>query len=644
MYNYEKMGAPAKHGSHYYYYYNSGLQNQSVLYRKATLDGDAEVFVDPNGWSEDGTVALGGASFSESGKYWAYLQNKSGSDWSTFHCFDCETRKDIDTPVEWVKFSGLSWTHDDKGVFLNKYDPQGESMENCGTATGKDAGQKVYYHRLGTNGKDDQLIYKDDNEPDHMYGAEITVDGKYFILTTHESCAQKNKVWYTTVEEVLNNKDPNGCAPSSFNKLVDTLEFEYSYITSTGPNDRIWYFLTNENAPRKKLIAIDLDKPEKENWKEVIPQTENPLSYIDVVGTGEDGKVQFIVVYMVDVKEEIFLYDLDGKQIRTFDVPVGAVGSLSADRKWKEFFFSLTSYLFPGRIYRYDCTTNQLAVYHDTVVKGFDPEQFVSEQVFYPSKDGTKIPMFIVHRKGMQKDGTNGCLLYGYGGFNISLTPSFSVSALVFLQHFNGIYCVANIRGGDEYGEEWHQGGILKNKQNTFDDFQAAAKYLAAEKYTSAEKIAIQGGSNGGLLMGANMNQAPELFGCVICQVGVLDMLRFHKFTIGKHWTSDYGNPDLEEDFKTIFKYSPLHNINTEKEYPCVMLMTADHDDRVVPLHSYKYISELQHSAKPSEKPLLIRIDTKAGHGAGRPVHKIIADAADYYSFIAWSLKLKWSA
>eukprot|EP01006_Ploeotia_vitrea_P020224 TRINITY_DN52495_c0_g1_i1.p1 TRINITY_DN52495_c0_g1~~TRINITY_DN52495_c0_g1_i1.p1 ORF type:complete len:701 (+),score=96.47 TRINITY_DN52495_c0_g1_i1:65-2167(+) len=630
MWDYEKRGCPTKHGDSYYYYHNSGLQNQSVLYKQAALDKPGVVFADPNTWSEDGTVSLGSSSFSESGKYWAYTKSTSGSDWRTVHFKNAETGEDMADLVEWVKFSSVTWTHDDQGVFLCKYDKIADDMDKCGTETQAAKCQKLYYHKLGTDQKEDLLVFANPEKENHMYGAQVTHDGKYLIMTISESCAPKNMLWFVPVEAVLNKKEGEDLP---FVKLIDEMEWSYSYLTN---KDNIWYFSTNENAARKKIIQIDVNKPEKENWKVIIPESENPLSWVSII-----NKDVLVMVYMVDVKEQLYLYDLEGKLMKDFELPVGTIQSLSGKYKSTEMFYKFVSYLSPGEIWHYDFTTKELKPHYKTVVNGFDSSQFVAKQEFYTSKDGTKIPMFIVHGKDLEKNGQNGCLLYGYGGFNIPLTPSFSIPVLVFLQHFRGVYCVANIRGGSEYGEDWHKGGMCETKQNCFDDFQAAAKYLAEQKYTTAKKTAIQGGSNGGLLVAACVNQAPSLFGAAICQCGVLDMFRFHKFTIGVHWVSDYGNPDVEADYQVCKKYSPVHNINTTEEYPAVLIMTADHDDRVVPLHSLKYAAALQAQAKPSENPLMIRVDTKAGHGAGRPMHKIISDASDYWSFVCNALQLE---
>lgn len=633
MQDFPQWGTPAKRGNKYYYRYNSGLQNQSVLYVRDSLEGEGRVFLDPNLLSNDGTVSLGVSAFSKSGKYFAYSLHYSGSDWQIIHVKDAETGKDLEDKLEWVRYSGICWTNDNKGFYYNRYTApkvfeNGEDKEfKRGTETEKAKNQAVYYHVVGTPQSEDQLIYIEPLQPDWMFGSNISDDGRYYILTISESCAPVNRVYVADLEREIVRDDQGRLV---FNKFIDKFEAGYFYITNDGP---LWYFLTNKDAPRKKIIQLDITNPSQEP-KTILAETE----YVIDCCASVNGN-QFLVLYVEDVKEILYLYSMDGTRLKVFDLPsAGAVVLGSPEREDTEFFFSFTSFLYPGSVYHYDFKTSKQTVFAASEVKGFDPELFETEQIFSVSKDGTKVPSFVIKKKGLELNGQNPCFLYGYGGFNVNLTPVFSPSRIVWMQHLNGILVVANLRGGNEYGEEWHQGGIKQNKQNTFDDFIATAENLISKKYTSPSKLAILGGSNGGLLVAACVNQHPELFGVGISQVGVLDMLRFHKFTIGIQWCSDYGCSDNEEDFRYLIKYSPLHTIKKGKQYPAVMLTTADHDDRVVPAHSFKYISELQYQLGKEEyqkNPLIIRIDVKAGHGYGKPTEKRLQEISEIYAFIA---------
>lgn len=635
MWDYPKYGCPFKRGSKYFYLHNSGLQNQSVMYVQDSMESEAQVFLDPNKLSEDGTVALAGRSFSDDGEFFAYSLSNKGSDWVTIKFMKVDGQEQLPDTLENAKFTSMAWTHDNKGLFYNRY-PTGEKAD--GTETDLNLNQKLYYHVLGTGQSEDFLCSEFPEHPKWSIGAEVSDCGRYLILTPHEGCAPVNRLFYCD----LGNQDGiRGVLP--FVKIVDNFDAEYEYITNEGT---LFTFKTNLKSPRYKLITIDFSKPEMVNWTTLVEEDEK-----DVLEWAACVKQNLLVLcYLHDVKSVLRLHKHTGERLMTFPLDIGSIVGYSGKKKDSEIFYQFTSFLTPGVIYHCDLTQEdfQPKVFRETNVKGFDSSQYQTVQVFYPSKDGTKIPMFIVHKKGIELDRSHPLYLYGYGGFNISITPSFSVSRIVFMRHLGGIIAIPNLRGGGEYGETWHQAGCFGNKQNVFDDFQYAAIYLSQQKYTSPEKITICGGSNGGLLVGACINQRPDLFGCAVSQVPVMDMLKFHKFTIGHAWTTDYGSPDKEEDFQWLIKYSPLHNIKIPEngvQYPSLLLLTADHDDRVVPLHSLKYIAQLQQCVGSYEKqtnPLLIRIDTKAGHGFGKPTAKIIEEYSDIYGFISRSLNLKW--
>lgn len=636
MWDYPKYGCPFKRGPRYFYHFNTGLQNQSVLYVQDSLDAEARVFIDPNKLSEDGTVAMTRSSFTEDGEYCAYMLSASGSDWNTIKFKEVATGKDLEDVLERVKFSCLCWTHDGKGVFYNSYPQEGKTD---GTETTTNLHQKLFYHVLGTKQSDDVICAEFPDNPKWMTGVEITDDGQYAVLVISEGCDPVNRLYYCDLKALEGGI--TGLLP--YVKLVDNFDAEYEYIANDGT---LFTFKTNLKSPNYKLINIDFEKPGQENWTDLVPEsTEDVLEWVACVN---DDKL--VICYIHDVKNVLQLHSLKtGEKLMTFPLDVGTIRGYSGRRKDSEIFYQFTSFLSPGVIFHCDLTKESLSptVFKQSEVKGVDCNNFETTQVFYRSKDGTKIPMFLVHKKGVERDRNNPVFLYGYGGFNISIMPVFSVSRLLFIQQLGGILAVANLRGGGEYGEKWHKAGCLMNKQNVFDDFQCAAEYLIQEKYTQPSRIVINGGSNGGLLVGACVNQRPDLFGCVVAQVGVMDMLKFHKFTIGHAWTTDYGCSDKKEDFENLMKYSPLHNIRLPEsgEYPSILLLTADHDDRVVPLHSLKYIATLHHivgRTKQQTRPLMIRVDTKAGHGAGKPTAKVIEECADIYAFIAENLKLKW--
>ena len=604
LWNYPKEGAPSKHGDWYYYYYNDGLQNQSVLCRTQQPGEAGEVFLDPNTLSEDGTVALSAVSFSKDGRYFAYAAAASGSDWVEIRVMDTETKALTEDRIEWVKFSGAVWAPDSKGFYYSAYDAPKE-----GVYSAQNQFQKVYYHKLGTPQTADRLIYEDKAHPLRYFSAWPSEDGKWLFVIASEG---------TSGTEILYRKT----SETKFRTLLAGFDHDYAPVDCKEDN---LYFVTNEGASNYTLKRIALTAPAK--VETVIPEHEKNL----LEGVGTAGGYLF-ASYLQDAQNQVVQYDYDGKLVREVTLPaIGTVGGFSGEEEDTELYYSLANYTAPATIYRYDIASGESTLYKSPEV-AFDPALFVTEQVFYPSKDGTQVPMFITRRKDMKLDGKNPCLLYGYGGFQINLTPGFNPSALMFVEQ-GGVYCVANLRGGSEYGEAWHKAGMLENKQNVFDDFIAAAEYLIAQKYTSSERLAINGGSNGGLLVGACEVQRPDLYAVCLPQVGVMDMLRYHKFTIGWGWAVEYGSSDNEEQFPYIYAYSPLHNIKEGVKYPATLVMTADHDDRVVPAHSFKFAAQMQH-CQAGEAPVLIRIESKAGHGAGKPTSKRIDEAADMYAFL----------
>jgi prolyl oligopeptidase len=615
LWNYERYSPPSKQGGRYFYSKNNGLQNQSVLYWTDSLDKEGKVLLDPNTLSSDGTVALGGLSISEDGRLMAYGLAASGSDWREFHVRDIDSGKDLTDVIKWVKFSGISWTHDGKGFFYSRYDEpkQGTKM------VGQNFFPKLYYHKLGTPQSEDILIYHEPEHKERLISGGVTDDGRYLIVNVSQGSTSKNRVYYKDLE----SKD------SGVVKLLDAADASYGMIDNDGP---IFWFRTDKGAPRGKVVAIDTRKPEPSNWKEVIPQSADTLGGVGVIND------MFVASYLKDARTQVKIYDLNGKFVREVALPgIGSAGGFGGERKDKETFYTFSSYTTPPTIYRYDMVTGKSTVFRQAKVD-FNPADYETKQVFYNSKDGTRVPMFVTHKKGMKLDGNNPTLLYGYGGFNSSMTPGFSVGNLVWME-MGGVYAVANLRGGGEYGEEWHKAGTKLKKQNVFDDFIAAAEWLINNKYTRPAKLAVHGGSNGGLLVGAVMTQRPELFGAALPAVGVMDMLRFHKFTIGWAWVSDYGSSDNPEEFKALYAYSPYHNLKKGVKYPATLVTTADHDDRVVPGHSFKFAAALQ-AAHAGDTPVLIRIETKAGHGAGKPTSKQIEEIADRYGFLFRALNM----
>ncbi|HJS22837.1 MAG TPA: prolyl oligopeptidase family serine peptidase [Pyrinomonadaceae bacterium] len=615
LWNYEKYGIPFKEGNRYFYTRNSGLQNQAVLYTVTSLDAQPQMVLDPNTLSADGTVALSGLQVSPDGKFIAYSLSASGSDWQEWKVRDVETSKDLSDHLKWVKFSGASWTRDGKGFFYSRYDePKGDTLKSTNYF------QKVYFHKLGTPQTEDVLVYERPDQKDWLFGGTVTEDGNYLIVTVFQGTDVKNRVYYKD----LKAKD----APVV--KLLDDFDAAYGFVGNEG--SRFW-FQTDLQAPRGKLIEIDTANPARNNWKVVVPEGKETLQATSFVNN------KFILNYLKDAYTQVKIYDSTGKFVNEIGFPgIGSAEGFGGKPTDKETFYAFTGFTTPTTIYRYDMTTGKSTIFRQPKVD-FNPADYETKQVFYKSKDGTKVPMFITHKKGLKLDGNNPTYLYGYGGFNISLSPAFSVGNLVWME-MGGVYAQPNLRGGGEYGEEWHQAGMKLRKQNVFDDFIAAAQWLIDNKYTSTPKLAIGGGSNGGLLVGAAITQRPDLFGAALPAVGVMDMLRFQKFTIGWAWVSDYGSSDNADEFKALYAYSPLHNIKPGTSYPPTMITTADHDDRVWPGHSFKFAAAMQ-AAQGGDAPILIRIETKAGHGAGKPTSKIIEEVADRWAFLVKTLEMK---
>ena len=609
IWNYPKSGAPFKRGDKYFVYRNDGLQNQYVVYVMDELGGEEKVFLDPNKWSDEGTTSLSGLSFSEDGKYAAYSISEAGSDWRTIKVMEVDSRKELEDEVNWAKFSGISWAGD--GFYYSAYDAPKEGDQ----LKGKNEFHKVYYHKLGTPQSEDRLVHEDKEHALRNFYAGTTEDERFVYIAGSEGTSGSNLM-------VKDLSKPN----SEFVTVVDNFQDDHSVVGNIGDELLI---LTTKDAPNKRLVKVSLNNPGK--WENVITEKEQLLEGVNLAG----GKM--FVSYMQDAATKVYQYSKEGELEKEIELPgIGSAGGFGGGEEDKELFYTFTSFTFPSNIYKYNVETGESELYEASKID-FDADKFETKQVFYTSKDGTKVPMFIVHKKGLKLDGNNPTYLYSYGGFDISMTPNFSAARLVWLEN-GGVYAQPSIRGGGEYGQEWHEGGMKMQKQNVFDDFIAAAEYLIEEGYTSKDKLAISGGSNGGLLVGASMTQRPDLFKVALPAVGVLDMLRYHKFTIGWAWAVEYGDvDDSEEMFRYLHGYSPLHNIEEGVKYPATMVTTADHDDRVVPAHSFKFISELQAKGAPGN-PYLIRIETNAGHGAGKPTSKIIEEWADKYAFTWYNM------
>jgi prolyl oligopeptidase len=613
--NYPRYTVPDYEGHRYLYRKNDGLQNQSVIYTQKQLSDEPKVMLDPNQLAADGTVAVTSTSVSEDGRLLAYGVAASGSDWNEIRIRDIDSGRDISDVVKWVKFSGPSWTKDSKGFFYSRFpEPQASGNQTFVRL----ANQKLYYHLLGEPVEKDRMIYERSEDPDLAFDGEVSHDGRFLLMLVNKGTEERDLLYF---KDLGDPTMPKIDAP--FQPIIDKFEAEFKAVGSIG--NRL-YVVTDLNAPRYKIVEIDLTNPSPDHWKEIIPESKDLLEDATLVG----GKL--VVKYLVDAKNQLLVFDPDGKGAVEIGLPaLGTVATISGDPDRPELFYSFTSFLYPTTIYRYDVSTRENAVFQKPNVD-FDPDRYETKQIFYASKDGTKVPMFIVNQKGLKLDGKNPVFLTGYGGFNISMTPSFAAAYATWIEK-GGVFALPNLRGGGEYGREWHEAGTKEHKQNVFDDFISAAQALIDAKYTNARKIAIVGGSNGGLLIGAALTQRPDLFGAAVAEVGVLDMLRFQKFTIGWAWQSDYGSSDTPEGFQHLIKYSPLQNIKGGTCYPPTLVTTGDHDDRVVPGHSFKFTATLQ-AAQGCANPVLIRIETKAGHGSGKPISKIIEEQSDILAFM----------
>jgi prolyl oligopeptidase len=609
LFNYPKLSSPRKIGEHYLFYKNDGLQDQSVIYIQKGLDGEPEVFIDPNTLSKDGTISISLLGASKDNRYLAISRAEAGSDWNQIRIMDLETREELSDRVDWVKFSGASWLKD--GFYYSRYpEPKaGTEMSN------QNLYHSVYFHKVGTEQDKDLLIYEDRQHPKMNHNASVTEDEKYLVL--YASPGTDGRATYI---KYLEKK-------SDFQLLFEGYSNKSNIIHHLGNGQFLVH--TDIDAPKYRLVQVDANKPSKENWKDIIPESENLLE-----GVNTGGRKLF-ATYLQDATNRIYQLEYDGSAKKEIALPgLGSAGGLGGKEDETLLFYSFTSFIYPPTIFTYDVTSGESKVFYKTELK-FNPEEYVEKQLFYTSKDGTKVPMFIVHKKGLELSGNNPTELYAYGGFNISMTPGFSASRMILLEN-GGVYAMANLRGGGEYGEEWHKAGMLEKKQNVFDDFIAAAEYLIAEGYTSSNKLAISGGSNGGLLVGACMAQRPDLYAVAFPAVGVMDMLRYQLFTIGRAWAVEYGASEVPEQFEYLFKYSPLHNLKDGTSYPATMVTTADHDDRVVPAHSFKFAARLQ-EAHQGNNPVLIRIDKRAGHGAGKPTSKVIEEQADKWAFFFYN-------
>lgn len=609
LWNYERFGVPIHEGSKYFFTKNSGLQAQSPLYVMDALTGTPRLLLDPNTLSTDGTVATSGYTPSPNGRLLAYSIQNGGSDWQTWKVRDVATGKDLNDTIEWSKFSGCSWTRDSQGFFYSRYDKpaEGQALSEANYY------QKLYFHKIGTPQSEDVLVYERKDKKEWGFDGTVTDDGLFLIITVWEGTDPKTRVFYKAVRG--NDK---------VHELLPKNDAKYEFIDN---NNRTFYFVTDKGAPNSRVVAIEIDRPAK--WKTLIPERAEALQSVSLVGR------RFFANYLKDAKTLVRIVSMDGKALGEVKLPgIGSAGGFAGKKSDVLTFYNFTGFTNPNTIYYYDVAKNKSTVFRAPHVR-FDPSKYETRQVFYKSKDGTRVPMFIVSKKGLRLDGKNPTLLTGYGGFNSPETPYFSVLNLVWME-MGGVFCVANLRGGGEYGKSWHDAGRLLNKQNVFDDFIAAAQYLITQKFTSSSKLAVSGASNGGLLIGAVLNQLPDLFGAALPAVGVMDMLRFNKFTIGWAWESDYGKPEDPKYFKVLRAYSPYHNVKPQK-YPAVLITTGDHDDRVVPLHSYKYAAAMQ-AAQKGAAPILIRVETRAGHGGGKPIQMVIEEYADEYAFLVKAL------
>jgi len=618
VWNYERFSAPGKHGSRYFYMRNSGLQPQSVLYVTDDPAKEGRVLLDPNALSQDGTVAINGTGISDDGRWLAYAIADAGSDWQIWRVRDVDTGKDLVEEVRWAKFSGASFSRDGKGFYYQRYPApkEGEKL------TALNVNQQVWYHAVGTPQEKDLLVYERPDQPEWGFGAQVSDDGRWLVIDARKGTNPERAIFVQDLTKPDSRPEP----------LLARMDAAYGFVDVEGST---FLFLTDKGAPRKRLVAVSLARPEEKDWKEIIPEAKGQ----DVLRAVSSVGGRLFAVWMRDVKSVVEVYDLAGKKVADLPLPgIGTASGFGGKRTDKETFYTFTGFLAPPTIYRLDVPSLGASVFRQPKVD-FDGSAFEVTQVFYPSKDGTRVPMFLLHRKGVVLDGKNPTLLYGYGGFNVPLLPGFSISRAVWLE-MGGVYAVANLRGGSEYGKAWYDAGRLARKQNVFDDFIAAAEWLQKNGWTSPEKLALNGGSNGGLLVGAVMAQRPALAGVALPQVGVLDMLRFHKFTIGWAWKSDYGSSETKEGFDVLLQYSPLHALRPGTAYPATLVTTADHDDRVVPAHSFKFIAQLQ-AYQGGPRPVLARIETRAGHGGGKPTQKAIDEVADVYAFTLKNLGMQ---
>jgi prolyl oligopeptidase len=608
LYNYARYSVPSRKGEWYFFYKNDGLQNQAVLYRQKGLEGEATVVLDPNTLSSDGTLALSSEVASEDGNLLAYGVSASGSDWQEIRIRNIEERRDYDEVIRWCKFASIAWRHDNTGFYYNRLpDPATVAEEDQSNFS------QVYWHSVGTGQEADELVFERPEAKELSFSPFISDDGRYLFLSVWEGTNPNNRLYYREV-----------ASDGAFVRLLDDADANYEYIGNDGP---IFYVQTNLNAPHGRIVAIDSEHAERTGWREIVAEQEDILVFAAIVHE------QMVLVTMHNVSNRVLVYEKDGRFVHEIELPtLGSIGGISGRPQDNELFFSFTSYLYPTTIFHYRFEDQGLSVVYE-VQHAFDSSEYQTEQVFFPSKDGTQVSMFLTHRKNLVLDGDNPVLLYGYGGFDIGLTPSFAVSHLLWIER-GGIYAEVNLRGGNEYGEEWHKAGMLEKKQNVFDDFIAAAEWLIEKKYTRPERIATMGGSNGGLLVAACLVQRPDLYGAVVCQVPVIDMLRYHRFTVGRYWVSEFGNAEASaEQFAFMYKYSPLHNVKVGVEYPPTLIMTADSDDRVVPAHARKFAATLQ-AAQAGDHPILLRVEMKAGHGAGKPTGKVIEEQSDIYAFL----------
>lgn len=616
LWNFERYGLPRQYGNTYFYTYNNGLQNQNVLYTASSIDdaglATQKLLLDPNSLSQDGTVALSSYVPSDDGKYLAYGVAESGSDWNVWRVRDVATAQDLSDTIRWVKFSSVAWTSDHLGFFYSRYD---EPKEN--EFTGVNYFQKLYYHRIGTDQSQDILVYERPDQKEWGFGASVSDDGKYLAISVWRGTEKKSLFFYAPIAD---GKIPT---KQQVVELISDFNADWQFLGNDGKR---FYFETDDSAPKHRIVAIDLNTPDAKDWKTLVPESEHSIESSSLLGD------RFLVHYIQDATSTVKEFSIDGKPGQELNIPsLGTVAGFEGKRSARETFFTFTNYITPPTVVRLDLVSLKSTTWKSPKV-AFDPANYLTERVFYTSKDGTRIPMILSRKKGIDKNGQIPTILYGYGGFNISITPNFSPANVAWMEQ-GGMYAVANLRGGGEYGRDWHESGMLENKQRVFDDFIGAAEYLIKESYTSSSKLAISGRSNGGLLVGATMTQRPDLFAVALPAVGVMDMLRFHKFTIGWAWVSEFGSSETPEHFQNLLRYSPLHRLKPGTRYPATLITTGDHDDRVVPGHSYKFAARLQ-SCQSGTRPTLIRIETSAGHGAGTPVAKLIDTAADTLGFV----------